>query len=293
MKSVLECLKKGLSLDEIVKITNKTECEINAIILALQEEGITICKKFTNEGILSYYLGIDNVIKNELIPTNFTSRFLVISDIHIGVKDDGLDNLMSVLDYAKSNDIHIIFCVGDLIEGEHSNSFKWLNNLDEQINMLVNEYPKESHLLFAYILGNHDIHSLKYDHIDIRTSLFQKSNFIYLGLGSGVVNIAKEVVGFKHDLSIMKTPVLPDNLTLLFEGGTHKYDIRYPRIRVPALACTDKYKDILSSGFLDAKLSFNEKGELTSTNIKHLLFFEGIKQASDIVYLTNKVKKKI
>jgi UDP-2,3-diacylglucosamine pyrophosphatase LpxH len=90
-----------------------------------------------------------------------TISFAVVSDTHLGSKYEALDELYYFYTYAASKGITVFYHVGDISEGYYTNrpvSIKDTHKVGftDQLNYIVDNYPKRKGITTHFITGNHD-----------------------------------------------------------------------------------------------------------------------------------------
>ncbi len=293
---IIDCIKSGISLNKLASVTGKSELEVGYIIKELRDKGFCIDSFYNGKGIITY--SIDKEVSNSELSIDVIDnelRAVIISDLHIGYgNNDGLNCIKDIYEYAIKNDIHIIFILGDLINGINSKTIDTYSTISEQVGSFMEKYPYQSDILNFILLGNHDYSALDECGYDITRTLERRSDVINLGYGIGRVNLQKSVIGFKHDLVVTKPPEKLTECAMIFKGHHHRCEVFSNNIIVPALLNETFIQGILSTGFLDATFSFDNE-LLDNLRIKHLNFIPGIKVVNDINIskLSSKIKKKI
>ena len=62
--------------------------------------------------------------------------------------------------YCIKNDIHIILCGGDLIDGSFSKGSQKISDLYQQIDYFIKNYPHDDSILTFGVAGDHDLSAL-------------------------------------------------------------------------------------------------------------------------------------
>lgn len=102
---------------------------------------------------------------------------MVLSDLHFGNTEERLDLIYNAFDYCINNNIHIILCCGDFIDGTFSRGEQRISNSYEQIDYFIKNYPhnaivkiKNSKILLHHynpqdiIISNCNINLLGHSH---------------------------------------------------------------------------------------------------------------------------------
>lgn len=290
---LMDDLKEGINIKEIAKkYCFNNEKRVGELIRNLENMGVVINKKTDINGNIYYNLRYNDI--NEEIGIDGIEdyfRFIIISDLHIGSNMDGIKYMDMVYDYAIKNDIHHIFVLGDLFEGAKENSKYSL--IEKQTKIFFDKYPFKSDIINYVLLGNHDYSFLNYLSVDVSKIINSRPDIIYLGTGLGKIKIFDNYLAFQHDLVITTPSKEIGDYKLLFAGHSHKFEIYNNKILVPALATNNFYNNIISTGFLDVDLSFNNN--ISQCSIKHLVFNDDVRLINNIYLneMKTKVKKKI
>ena len=291
---LMEDLKNEISLKEIAnKYCFNNEKRVGELIRNLQNMGVSINKKYDIEGNIYYKLNYNEEIKDICIDgIDDYFRFLIISDLHIGSNMDGIKYMDMVYEYAIKNDIHHIFILGDLFEGAKENSKYSL--VEKQTKIFFDKYPFNSNIINYVLFGNHDYSFLYYLSVDVSKIINSRPDMIYLGTGLGKIKICDDYLAFQHDLVITTPSKEIGDYKYLFTGHSHKFEIFNNKILVPALASSDFYNNIISTGFLDVNFSISND-IINQCIIKHLVFGSDVKLINTIYLneMKSKIKKKI
>lgn len=291
-KTILTNIQNGITLKDLSLLIGKSERQLGNMLRLLENEGYQINKAISTTGDIK--LSLDYSLKKDIAKIEYDKdsvRVGVIADIHIGRENDGAEYLASAIDYFKNNDIHIVFIVGDLLEGmTYFESEKYPDG-DTQLDRFFKVFPYTSGINFFYIKGNHDYSILKRSGLDIGKRILNRPDFIDLGFGYGRIRIGESMIGLKHDLLISK-PVNYSDDDITIKGHSHRFEFLGNVLVVPAILNSDFYEDGLSSGFLDVTFSMSEDNYIKSMDVRHLVFSEGVRLATNIKAPV-KIKKKI
>lgn len=294
---ILTYLKDNeISLSKLSQKIGASEKKLGYVIHLLKNEGYDIREKYDYLGNIIYYLG-NPLIEDKIVIDNKGNnlRALIISDMHIGQNNDGMENLYKVIEYAKANDIHIIFNLGDLFEGVGFNKYDDSLTMEEQIDRFFKLYPYNSNILHFNLLGNHDLSIPKNCGLDIGKKIVSRPDIINLGYGSGIVQIGEDFIGFKHDLECSIPNKLSIEPTYVWKGHSHCYIYNGYCANVPALLDKDFYSDLLSCGFLDVVLNMNNDNLIDTISMKYIALLNEPRAICDVITTPNnsKIKKKI
>lgn len=236
------------------------------------------------------YYNRENKLLNELnntvsisLPSKETDfKFIIISDLHIGNKYFDMSLVDKVYEYAAKNDIHIIFNIGDFIEGIHTTSSVILKTTLEQIEYLINKYPYDKDIRNFVIFGNHDYHSILHEGFDISKKITNsRFDMVSLGYGKGVVNMRNDKILLQHELSVVNNPNIGDDVNIVLSGHGHMMKTKLNDkfiLCVPSLSYVspDRKKEVIP-GFVELNLVFDKK-KIEYIEAKHLIIDSKIKE---------------
>lgn len=287
-------LSKGISLNTLAnKYCNGNKLKVGELIKNNQNNGVIINKRVDSKGTIIYYLG-NYAQQQEFIIDNTSDivKALIISDIHIGRKGDGLIYMDKVYDYASKNDIHIIYVLGDLFDGTKNNAR--YSSLEVQTKLFLDKYPFSHDIVNYVLLGNHDYSFLHYMSVDVSKIIDVRPDVINLGYGIGKVKLGNDLLAFHHDLVFTAPQTEFKDYKILFAGHSHKFEIDDNKVIVPALARGDFYDNITSTGFLEANFIL-ERNNIKQCILKHFDFIPDVRLINEVYMneMKSKVKKKI
>lgn len=289
-KDIIEDLFQGTTINNLSNKYGYSHSKIESILKELQNNGIKIDRNIMSDGVIVY--SICRELKQKPIRINSQNdiRALIISDLHIGAGKykEGLMYMKDIYTYAKRNNIHFIFCLGDLFDGISKENFRLV---ESQLKTFFDEYPYDSSIVNFMLFGNHDYSLMNYMGIDVSQTLQRRMDVINLGFGVGKVYLNNEILGFKHELVCTKPLEMLDDCRIIFKGHSHKFEvINNSCIVVPALLNDDFHYQLLSTGFLDATFNVSKYGEIQQIKLRHLVFLPDITPVNDIYMPKLKVK---
>ncbi len=281
-KDIIEDLLQGTTISSLSNKYGYSYSKIENILKELQNNGIQIDRNIISDGTIIY--SICKELKQNSIRINCENniRIIIISDLHIGAgkSKDGLIYMKDIYSYAKKNNIHFIFCLGDLFNGIPNESFRLV---ESQLKSFFNDYPYDSSITNIMLFGNHDYTFMKNMGIDVSQTLHRRPDVISLGYGIGNVYFNDEIIGFKHDLVYTKPINSLNSCKILFKGHSHRFEIvNNSCVIVPALLNEDFNPQILSTGFLDVNFDINKTGKIDQIKLRHLVFLPEITPVNDI-----------
>ena len=285
IKKILELYEKGLSLGEISEELKLTPGEFNHLLKVIRDSGFNTSKTYSSDGrIVAKINKTLNFKTSNAIRINVKDRILravFISDPHIGSEFERPDLLKQVInDYARNHDIHIIFNGGDVIENIYPDSHRKLHNPTDlsQAKKVLRVHPYHPDMIYFTLYGNHDYKSVIENGFDIARYIEERRyDIVSLGYGSCIIHMKDDAIALVHDLSKSNKSNVPDNVSLVFRGHSHKSKNRENKIiYIPSLSDSDtscyEFKPLV--GFLDVEFIFFDK-KIAKVNIKQLAFVNG------------------
>jgi UDP-2,3-diacylglucosamine pyrophosphatase LpxH len=124
-----------------------------------------------------------------------TIRFAVVSDTHLGSKYEALEELYYFYTYAASKGIKVFYHVGDISEGYYSNrpvSIKETHKVGftDQLNYIVDNYPKRKGITTYFITGNHDLTHMRNGFANMGDAINRlREDMVYLGHNHAKVDL--------------------------------------------------------------------------------------------------------
>lgn len=271
LNELKKLMEEGKSANEICVNLNINRNSLAYYLAKLEYEGIYFNRVNYYTGVTTY--NFDREENNNTILTGMNenkTKFLVISDLHFGNKDDRTDLVSKAFEYCKSKDIHYVLCGGDMIDGVYSSERKKIPGIKEQMQYFIDYYPYDKNITTFAINGDHDISANNVKNIITFTDFVKRnrSDIIMLDKSEAFVNIKNDSIMMFHgrDDKLVNHPDVP----LVLRGHSHVYNTQVYKnkliISLPALS--NLGKTIPSA--LDLTLSF-EKGIITFVNVKQIL----------------------
>lgn len=277
----LSMIESGLSINEIQKELNINNIEFNKILKVIREAGYNYSKSFTSTGSIVIKLNKTlNFSDRKSVRINVKDRILkaiFISDLHIGSFFERPVLLKKVYEYAKTHDCHLIFNGGDLIDGEYPDLPYQPKNptVESQVKKVLRIYPYDPSIINFMLYGNHDYRSLIEKGFDVARYLEERRyDLISMGYGECIVHLQDDAIAITHDLKKMSKNVVPNNVSAVYRGHSHKSKTRDNKIiYIPALSEPDSsaYEFRPLAGFLEAEFIFFSK-KIARINMKQLAF---------------------
>lgn len=280
---IMELIDQEKTCNEICQELNITNKLLFHYLTLLQNKGKYYKRKYYSDGEIIYN-SINSVTeltkflvqKNTTIitsPKETELKTLVISDLHLGNKLERLDLLEKAYNYCSNNNIHIIFCCGDIIDGSFSQEEQTIPNIDEQLEYLKKYFPTDSNILAFAVGGDHDYSSLLNAGQDMVTMLKNyRHDIIMNNYNNAFIEIKNDKLQLYHKNnggSLIKTCA-----PIVFHGHYHQYKTSQEKdgtihVTVPSLSnINQKMPSAIQSTF-----KFN-KGYIDDIYLNQIYFGE-------------------
>lgn len=282
-KRIVDLIKQGKSNIEICQKLNLSKDTFRDILLNLKNKGLEYDKRYLINGGTLYTPNKEQNGKNVssgvtlLLKNKDELNALLISDLHLGTKEERLDLLNLLYDYAMKNGIHLIINGGDLINGLTSERKNICRTHLEQCEYFIENHPFDINILNICVLGNHDVKGLRKDGINFARILENyRTDFAIAGIENGHILVKNDFINMYHLLSCdcNNTPMKK----VVLVGHSHQYKVKIINdnvlIYIPALSnYVPASKGIIPS-FLKMKMGFNT-GYISYIDLENLTFFDG------------------
>lgn len=266
MIKLLELINSEYTLDDISLVTGLSYRQIYNYLTILSNKGFEFERKYYSTGDILYRLRKELVTSNNAINLYTGNdekvfRALLISDLHLGNKLQRVDYINLIFEYCIRENIHIILCGGDFIDG-YLGRDKLYSDGEEQIKQALSDYPVIRNILTFTVLGDHDYSVLNSTGQNfMRIINNYRHDIIPVGYGQGSINLKNDKVYLCHNLSRYKInlPAIGGK-SIVFSGHSHKMqtfmrDDNYLQLSIPLLC--DLYDDNRLPGAVKAELTFN------------------------------------
>jgi len=172
-------------------------------------------------GILSN----NNMTRILSIPNNQEKdyiRTVFISDLHIGSTSGCTKEfLQQVYKYCNENNIHLIFCNGDWIDGINEKGEQLYKDPRNQAEELINVIPFDNNICVIGVEGDHDYNLCNFNFNFESYIQRYRSDIIILGNNTAKVAMGKDYFEIFH-----KRPKIEEIKKLLcFSGHLHKFSM--------------------------------------------------------------------
>ncbi len=277
---LIDLLQKGKDIKEIcdtLKIDNKT---LYKLLLKLKNKGIKFTRDYNADGDIHYKkinrikdLNHNQSKKNKTIflPESLnTVKVLVISDLHFGNQKERLDLIDRAYNYCIKNNIHLIFCGGDIIDGAYTKGVQNITSLYEQAEYFIEKYPYDKNILTFAVGGDHDFSAFWKESIDIIEMCDNYRHDIVIGnFNNSIINMKKDKIHLYHHIN--GGVVLNTDASLMLHGHMHEFrlDMKKERLNITLPSLSDITNTLPTA--LEMTLDFKDD-YIESTDIKQLYF---------------------
>lgn len=167
-QKLLALIKRKHTMDSLCE---KLEVEENDILIAVaklhlqgyrgvriyDEGGVTFVHNRVTVGELRA-----NPVETAVMLPGKEIEFAVVSDAHFGSVYSAVDELHEFYDIVQGRGIKVVFNAGDMTDGYYNNRPTSILEQDaigftNQLNKVVNEYPRRDGVTTYFITGNHDL----------------------------------------------------------------------------------------------------------------------------------------
>ena len=166
---LLSLIEQGKTYNEILAAMGMDSLEFSRLLWSVKG-WLNYYKEYYLDGSMRILLPKSIEEANEIkerntriitTPDDKLVKLLVISDLHIGcTKSQRLDLLEQAFDHADKEKIHIILNCGDILDGPLEISARRRNehmdDIYDQIDTFLNNYPQVDNMLTFAVLGNHE-----------------------------------------------------------------------------------------------------------------------------------------
>jgi len=276
---LMQLIKEGRTCNEIcneLKISNK---QLFNNLTNLRNKGLFYRRKYYENGDIIYrpITGIAELKKhhkgfeNDIITSNNTEslKCILISDLHLGNSLERPDLIKRVYEYCAKNDIHIIFCCGDMIDGAYNKFEQNIESIFEQIEHFIKDYPFDKNILTFGVGGDHDFSALYAGGQDLVEIIKNyRHDIIIGGYNNAFVNIKNDKIHLYHHHP--NGEMICSNASITAHGHPHNFKTSFTnnlQIVAPALS---GLSDSIPTA-VEMTLDF-EKGLIRNVHLKQIFF---------------------
>lgn len=193
-KRLLSYLNKEVTLEYLTKMLNLTEVEVLGLIGKLKRDGYEILELGNNFKIAKQITKKNQSIepfKGDVERVNLC----IVSDTHIGNKKQQITMLNEFYDMCVEKGITTVLHVGDISDGtSHREDHVYelfAYGAEEQVDYIVENYPKREGIKTYFITGNHDAWYAKKG-VNIGKMIdSRREDMIYLGHQNATIKIKR------------------------------------------------------------------------------------------------------
>ena len=243
---LLKMIQNNSKLSYIMDKLGLSKYEVLGLVKEIESEGIYKIKDAWDDGEPIFTLEKSLIPERQVYQhaigetTKFT--FMVISDSHLGSKNEQLTFLHYLYDEAQRRGITNVYHCGDISEGfkksrdDHMYSLHSIG-FDDQADYIIRNYPEREGITTFFITGNHDHFHIQNGGANIgkRISASRK-DMQYLGINTAVIQLTPNCKmelfhpqdGSSYALSYSGQKYLDslsggDKPHIIFVGHHHKY----------------------------------------------------------------------
>jgi len=247
-RELLKLIDEGKTINEISEKLNISNKRIYNILSLIRNKGFEFERKYYYNGDILYipkksFVEINKEGTDIITSSNDRSfEALVISDLHIGSTKERIDLLDKLYDWCSKEGIHIIIVCGDIIDGMYGRNKKIHNNVGEQIDYMLKNYPFDKSILNFVTLGDHDYDAFRnYGQNLARIFESYRHDIIPLGYCFGQINVKNDKIYVRHPSdSFNEVKLQPLYNCLMLNGHSHKMCINatsnVTTVTVPSLS---------------------------------------------------------
>jgi predicted phosphodiesterase len=245
-EGLIKMISLNAKLSAIMQKLGLTKYEVLGLIKEVESEGIYKIKDAWDNGepifTIEKSLIPERQVYSHAIGETSKFTFMVISDSHLGSKNEQLTFLHYLYDEAKLRGITNIYHCGDLSEGfkksrdDHMYSLHSIG-FDDQADYIIRNYPEREGITTFFITGNHDHFHIQNGGANIgKRVAASRRDMQYLGINTAVIQLTPNCKmelfhpqdGSSYALSYSGQKYLDslsggDKPNIIFVGHHHKY----------------------------------------------------------------------
>lgn len=275
---VIKLIEEGKTHNEICDIFGLSSQELNRQLDYIgKNSGLKYLQLFRSDGNIIYTLDRSlfcakkSINKSIYTGKNENSlKAMFISDLHIGNTLMRPDFLNSVYKYCQNNNIHLIFCAGDMIDGTFSSGHQLIKEPLRQVECLLSSFPFDRNILVYGIGGDHDASIKKEYGIDFKSFVhYHRHDIKIVNYGNATIRLKNDTISLYHH-GFGNEDI---RSSIQFVGHYHKYSAYQldNRVVVGIPTLSDIHAENHLSGALEVQLDFAKK-TIHHIHIKHINF---------------------
>lgn len=271
-----------------------TDKQLLTILSKLKNNGYCVQRFYQQCGDILLQLSSNELKKIMIDPKDKFFRFVAVADTHYGHPKSNIDDMSKVYQYCLQEDIHLIFHLGDVVEGvEHSNVTKF-KSTPNQFQMVLKNYPSQERILNFWLFGNHDTWGLKTTKFNpVLFAADKRADIIPVAINRGCIYVQNELIALCHQAGVNSD----SKIKLVLKGHSHTYRLKNDQngclVHVPTLSKINPMQaavDIIPS-FLDIQLEWYHQ-RFNTIDVKQIQLQENPSVINESKFpLLKKVKK--
>ena len=197
-KRELKFLAKLLGYEENDILAEATKLKLAGYpgISIWDENGKTFLQNITKQ--------VSNIEPTQIDIGGEVVKLAIVSDTHLGSKEEALDELKRFYDYAKKQGVKVVLHVGDISDGYYTNRptsifEQHAVGFQNQLDYITNVYPSIDGVDTYFITGNHDWTHTRNGAANIGEVLAKyRKDLIYLGHNFGQFDVNGLKISLVH-----------------------------------------------------------------------------------------------
>ena len=296
-KTLLSLLEEGKTCNEICEILHISNKQLYNNLTNIKNKGFLFSRSYSSKGDITYkttnFVPQDDITNSISLKEPYF-KVLVISDLHFGNSKERLDRVNRAFNYCIKNNIHIIFCCGDFIDGTFSRSIQTIPEFYEQVDYFLKNYPFDKSILTFGVGGDHDLSGITNCGQDFLEAIYNyRHDCIVPSYGNAIVKINNTEVLLHHYTTMDN---VPGNIIVNFFGHSHKYTINYEKngqllVKVPSISDINVQAFDLLPSALEVEFIY-EKNELKLLRFGQIYFGDKDYLLNQVSYEMTSNKKK-
>lgn len=206
-KKIYRIIKNGTELNTLAEELNLKKIEIRGLIEALKIRGYDIDLKIKEDKIVVYKKNIVRTtkhIKPEIENLNHV-KLCLLSDTHLCTKDQQLGIVNEIYKEGYKRGVNIYLHSGDVIDGDFTkirpdqNYQIFKRGFDEQVEYVIDNYPKVKGAKTYFIEGSHDQTHVKNGGATPGKWISKvRKDMIYMGTPEATIVIGNTKIKLQH-----------------------------------------------------------------------------------------------
>jgi len=249
---IIAKIAEGKTMNEMCTELNLSRNRLHYYLGLIKNSGFQFSTVYEIDGEIKFsldaikmlyeYNGLPFLNVHIPLPDSKAVKALAISDLHFGNELERRDAVDAVFNYCIKNNIHLILCCGDILDGTFTGGKQVIINGMEQVEYFIQNYPYDKNIVTLAVLGDHDfsiLNKYKYNPAQIITK--NRSDIAIGGYDYSFVRMRNDKITLHHKMYShlpMQFSQISSNLILC--GHYHNYtasiDNGILNINVPTLS---------------------------------------------------------